>query len=116
MTDPSAASTAFEMSDTVAHGLEALGSLVGSGIALVYFWVRLSDRITNANLKAEAAGKTASSALARVIDAEKQIVDHRVKVAEAYVSKETLGEFRTELLGAINRLSDQFMSTFKGSH
>lgn len=116
MTDPITASTAFEMSDTVVHGLEAVGSLIGSALAIGFAWNRLSDRISTANAKADAAGKTASTALARVIETERELVNHRVMVAAEYVSKTTLGEMRTELLGAINRLSDQFMATFKGSH
>lgn len=108
--------TTFAMSDTLVHALEALGTLVGSFIAIIVFWVRLSDRIGAANATAEAAGKAASTALARVINTEKELVDHRVMVAAEYVSKNTLGEMRTELLGAINRLSDQFIATFKGSH
>jgi len=108
--------TAYELSDTVVHGLEAIGSLFASALAIGFAWNRLSDRIGTANAKAEAAAKTASTALARVIDTEKQLVDHRVMVAAEYVSKDTLGAMRTELLSAINRLSDQFMATFKGTH
>jgi hypothetical protein len=104
------------MSDALVHGLEAVGSLIGSGLAIVFFWVRLSDRISSADAKAEAATKSASTALARVIKTEEELVEHRVKIAEEYVSKTTLGEFRNELLGAINRLSDQFIATFKGTH
>ena len=59
---------------------------------------------------------SALTALARVIKTEQELVDHRVMVASEYVSKTTLGEMRNELLSAINRLSDQFMTTFKGSH
>lgn len=98
------------------HALEAVASLIGSGIAIVFFWVRLSDRISKADAKADVATKSASTALARVIDTEKELVAHRVMVAEEYISKDTLNVFRNELLSAINRLSDQFMSTFKGSH
>jgi hypothetical protein len=106
----------FAMSDTAAHALEAIGSLLASGIAIIYFWIRLSDRISTAESKAEAANSTALNAFARIIKAEADLVDHRVMVAAEYVSKTTLAEMRTELLSAINRLSDQFISTFKGSH
>lgn len=106
----------FTMSDTVVHALEAVGTLIGCFVAILIFWMKLSDRISEANSTAEAAGKSANAAIARVIDTEKQLVDHRVMVAAEYVSKTTLGEMRTELLGAINRLGDQFISTFKGSH
>lgn len=110
------AATTFAMSDTVVHALEALGTLVGSFIAILIFWMKLSDRIGSANAAAEEAKNTALSALARVMKTEADLVDHRVMVAAEYVSKTTLGEMRTELLGAINRLGDQFIATFKGAH
>lgn len=104
------------MSDTVVHGLEAIGSLIGSGLAILFFWVRLSDRISTADAKAEAATKSASAAIARVIKTEEELVAHRVMVAAEYVKIGMLNDFRTEVIGAINRLSDQFIATFKGSH
>jgi hypothetical protein len=110
MSDPA---SAIVMSDTLVHGLEAIGSLIGSGLAVVFFWVRLSDRISTADAKADAATKSASTALARVIKTEEELVEHRVKLAEEYASKQMLNDFRGELLGAINRVSDQIMTLFK---
>jgi hypothetical protein len=94
----------------------AVASLCVSGVAIITFWMKINNRISEADASAEAANRSASMAIARVIETEKQLVDHRVKVAAEYVSKEMLNDFRSELLGAINRLSDQVVSLFKAPH
>lgn len=103
------------MMDLPAIGV-AIGSLCGSFIAIIAFWVKFSDRVTKADARAEEAKQDAAAAIARVITVEKELVDHRVKVASEYVSKETLAEFRIEVLGAISRLGDRLDSMFKASH
>lgn len=85
-----------------------------SGFAVVKFWMRLSDRITEADAKAKAAETAASNAniqavaLHLEIDRLKaELVEHRVAVAKEYVSKETLDKLESRVIAAIDSLSQR---------
>jgi hypothetical protein len=85
----------------------ALGVTVTILSTIIGLVVRLMDRINQGESKADAAGKQASTALSRVIDAEKGLVDIRVEVAKEYVSKDTLASLENRIVQAINNLGDR---------
>ena len=85
---------------------------VTSAIGFATFWMTLSGRISDATAKAEAAGKQASAATARVISLEKELTDLRVEVARDYVSKGTLDGMEKRVVEAINRLGERVDHAF----
>jgi hypothetical protein len=98
-----------------------VGGLLGivvSGGSVVTFWMNFSNRITEANARAEAAGKQSSSAIARSITLEKELTDLRVEVARDYVSKGTLDGMEKRVVEAINRLGERVDHAFanKAAH
>ena len=92
-----------------------LGALVSAG-SIISFWMNFSNRISDANAAATAAGKQASSATARVISLEKELTDLRVEVARDYVSKGTLDGMEKRVVEAINRLGERVDHAFAKGH
>lgn len=94
--------------------LVGLGSLCMSGIGILTFWMRFSDRITKADAKAEASEAAAHAAniatAATHLELERleaDLVNHRVDTAKEYVSKGTLESLENRIVDAINRLGDR---------
>ena len=105
------------MDTTTLVGIGAgLGGICVAGIAVLTFWLKFSDRISTAEADATAAAKQAAMILARVIELEKSHTDHRVSVAEEYVSKKILEALEDRLVKAIDRLGDRLDKLFKGTH
>lgn len=107
-------------SSTILSILGGLGGIGASGFAIVKFWMRLSDRITEAEAKAEAAETAAGnaniqvSALRLEVDRVKaELVEHRVAVAKEYVSKDTLATLESRVIEAINSLGQRLDNLFK---
>lgn len=94
-----------------------VGGLASAG-SVISFWMNFSSRISDAKSKAEAAGKQASSATARIISLEKELTDLRVEVARDYVSKGTLDGMEKRVVEAINRLGERVDHAFsnKAAH
>lgn len=106
--------------NTILAALGSVGVIVTSIYAVIKFWMRLSDRITNADGKAEAAETAANNAniaatAARLeIDRLKnELVEHRVAVAREYVSKDTLATLESRVIDAINSLGQRLDNLFK---
>jgi hypothetical protein len=78
------------------------------------FVLRLADRINKAETIAGSAGKQANSAVARVIEVEKQLTEHRVAVAKDYVSNDTVRALENRIIAAINTLGDRIDGLIKG--
>lgn len=96
-----------------------LGILV-SGYTIVTFWMKLSDRITKANAKAEAAETAAHNASIAVAAAHvetdrirAELVEHRVSVAREYVSHGTLEKLESRVIGAIDGLGRRLDDFFR---
>lgn len=106
--------------NSVITALLGVGGVGGGGYAVVTFWMRLSDRITKANAKAEAAETAAGHANIAIqgahleIDRLKaEVVEHRVAVAKEYVSKDTLNTLESRVIDAINSLGQRLDNLFK---
>lgn len=104
---------------TAIVGLGVVGG-GGGGYAVVTFWMRLSDRITKADAKAEAAETAASNANIAAAAAhleidrlKSELVEHRVAVAKEYVSKDTLATLESRVIDAINSLGQRLDNLFK---
>lgn len=72
---------------------------------------RLSIRVTNAENTAKSAEHLGVSIAANGIEikrVESEFNEHRVAIAEKYVSKDALRETKLEILSAIRDLSDRF--------
>lgn len=97
-----------------------VAGLIATGYAIVKFWMNLSDRITKADSKAEAAETAAGNANIAVsgmhleMDRLKtELVDHRVAVAREYVSKDTLATLESRVIDAINSLGQRLDKLFQ---
>jgi hypothetical protein len=97
----------------------ALGVLVAIISAIGGVVVRLTDRLNQAEAKAETADAQANTARISVaanrveIDRlETSLVEHRVAVAREYVSKDTLASLESRIVEAINRLGDRLDRMF----
>jgi hypothetical protein len=91
------------------------GALVTAiGLALTvggYVW-RLADRSAKNEAAADAAQKTANGSLARVIDLEKQLTEHRVETAREYATTKALDKLQDAFTGAIDKLGDRIDAAF----
>lgn len=100
----------------------ALSAAIVLLISIIGVVVRLLDRISKADAKAEAADKTAQAAAISIaanhLEIERlkaDLVDHRVAVAKEYVSKDTLVSLENRVIDAINSLGQRLDSLFKGT-
>lgn len=102
-------------------GLEwtVIAAIVTVVIAIGGVLVRLVDRLNKAEARADGAERQAVGAAASVGNAhlaigrmERELVEHRVIVAEKYVSKETLSALETRIVDAINNLGDRLDKLF----
>lgn len=88
--------------------LAAIASGTVAVIAVIGFWINLSDRITKAASEAQVAkddAKTARDSLG-VLSASFSL--YREQVASEYIHRETMREVENRLTQAIERLGDRF--------
>jgi DNA-binding protein H-NS len=95
--------------------LVAVGSLAGSSIAILTFWMKFSDRITTANGTAERAEAVAQDAKKDAHETAQSLAIqtaafslYREQIAKEYIHREVMREVEDRLTAAINRLGDRF--------
>jgi hypothetical protein len=91
-----------------------LGSICMSGIGILTFWMRFSDRITKADAKADKAIGASEDAKANAHEANEKTVLlsaafslYREQVAREYIHREVMREVEDRLTAAIERLGDR---------
>lgn len=94
--------------------LAAIGGLIVTGIAILTFWMRFSDRITIAEASAEVSKDIAQEAKKDAHDASEKIAllsasfsIYREQVAREYIHREVMREVEERLTQAIDRLGDR---------
>jgi uncharacterized coiled-coil DUF342 family protein len=60
----------------------SIGSVIATGIGVLSFWMRLSDRITKAHAKAEAADAKADDALQDAAEAKNESINLREEISD----------------------------------
>lgn len=87
---------------------------IGTGISLIGFWTRYSDRVTKAEISAKEARDDADLARKDAKEAHERIslLDaafglYRERVAHEYIHRETMREVEDRLTKAIDRLGDR---------
>jgi len=95
-------------------GIGVIGGLCVAGITVISFWMRFSDRITEARAAADDASKSAESAKSDAHQAIEKIGVlsaafslYREQVAREYIHREVMREVEDRLTQAIERLGDR---------
>lgn len=88
--------------------LAAIASGTVAIIAVIGFWINLSDRITKAQTAADAAREEAKAARESAALISSAFSLYREQVASEYIHRETMREVENRLTQAIERLGDRF--------
>lgn len=94
----------------------AVAAFVTVCVAVGTVLVRLIDRINTVEKSAAGAERDAKTATARVIEAEKDLVEHRIAVAREYASNSTIAALESRILQEIGRLGERLDKFFHPSH
>lgn len=99
---------------TIIALIVGVGSVCVSGIAIVTFWMRFSDRISKADNTAKTALDIAQEAKKDAHEASEKIALqtlafglYREQIAREYIHREVMREVEDRLTAAIERLGDR---------
>lgn len=90
-----------------------IAAVVAAGLALIGFWMRLSEKVTKAEGRADAAHAVAASAEQEAKLNAFALAEFKEKVARDYVSHESMRQMEDRLVGAIDRLADRMDKLFE---
>lgn len=97
----------------------AWGVIVVIAMGAIGWIVRLTVALSKADAKAEAAATAAGNAITvasalrvSIEQVERDLVEHRVNVAQEYVSNQMLASFEKKLIDAIDRIGSRLDSLF----
>lgn len=88
--------------------LAAIASGTVAVIAVIGFWINLSDRITKAQSAADAARDEAKAVREASNLLSTSFSLYREQIASEYIHRETMREVENRLTQAIERLGDRF--------
>lgn len=88
--------------------LAAFATICVAGITVIGFWMRFSDRVTEAETRAQIAKDTAKDNSERIANLNAAFSLYREQVARDYISREMMQEFERRLTSAIDKLGERF--------
>ena len=83
----------------------ALGVVSSIVVTVLGFAIRATFKVADVQAEAEAAKKSASGAISRIITLEQQVTEFRVAVARDYVQSEMLVSLEKRIVDALDRMS-----------
>ncbi len=87
--------------------IAALGGVAVAGVAIITFWINLSDRISKADARAISADEAARAIAIQVAALHAAHGLFRETVAREYIHREAMREMEDRLTAAIDRLGDR---------
>ncbi len=87
--------------------IAALGGVCVAGVAIITFWINLSDRISKADLRATSADEGTKACAVQVAAIHAAFGLYRETVAREYIHRESMREMEDRLTAAIDRLADR---------